>query len=254
MFGLSSQSKEAIAKRIEDVFDHVSLSIIGNIPRLAHKKLFIFSSEPTVSLSNIFIQGLNNQTPNPTEQDVLKGLLQSAHSYIEALKEKTKANITEGIDALVKQAKVKKLQVKQDDIEELISKEMYKAESHLKMIIETESTKMRNIGKVMDILKMAGSVGDSDPNLFFVINRATACVNCYKMHMMPNKIAPKIWKFSDLKQGFWKKGDEVPSISGIHPNCKCSISYLPPGFGFNSKGLIDFKNKTHNEYENQRKK
>lgn len=252
MIGLSSRSKEAIAKAVEDLFDKIALQLIGDIPGLRHKRSLIVSTDKNYGLSNLFVQAMANKKPNEIEQDVLKGMLQSAHGYIESLKNRTKSNISERIDALYREAKIKRQPVNSGDIQTVLDDEMAKAKSHVITITEAEATKLRNMGTMMDISRVSANLGDSDPNIFFVIVRdGDTCNECMRLHMMPDKVTPKVWKFSELKQGYHKRGEEQPSVAGEHPNCRCALTYLSRGYGFKG-GYVAFISLEHDEYTKQR--
>ena len=38
-----------------------------------------------------------------------------------------------------------------------------------------------------------------------------------------------------------------------HPNCRCSLTTVLPGYGFDSAGMLTYVGKDHDEYVNQRK-
>jgi len=252
MRGLSSVTKENIARIVEDLFDKIALQFIGDIPKLKYKKLLLIGHAQNLGLPHLFVQAMQNRVPNPIEQDALKGLLDSAHGYIEALKNRTKSNITEKVDGMVKEANLRKGRINQEEIQNVINDELDKAQKHLRTIVESEGTKFRNIGSMMDISRVASSIGDQDPYVFFVVVKDNkTCKECIKLHIMPDGVTPKIYKFSELKQGYHKRGEDQPSAFGLHPHCRCTLTYLTKGFGFNKKGLIVYKGENHDAYKEQ---
>lgn len=252
MIGMSSSGKEEIKRLVEDMFDRIALEFIGDIPGLSHRKSLIISGKTNFGLAHLFVKAMADRRPNQTEQDALKSLLDSAHGYIESLKNKTQSNLAESIDGLVKEAKAKNQKIDQDLIQEAIAEEMRKAKSHLKLIAESEATKIRNVGKMMNITRVAANVGDDDPSVFFIIVRdKSTCKECLRLHMMPDGVTPKVWKFSELKQGYHLRTDNVPSAFGEHPHCRCTLAYLTKGFGFNKKGMVSYKTQDHDEYKRQ---
>lgn len=252
MFGVSSSGKDAIGKIVEDIFDTIALQFIGDIPRLKNKKLLFISARPNLGLANLFVQAMSNKAPNEIEQDALKSLLDTSYTYVDSLKSKTRANITERIDGLVKEAKAKGSKPSEEDIRIAVAEEMKTAKSHLKAIAESESTKLRNVGSMMDISRVAASAGDEDPTVFFVVVRdGKLCKECRKLHLQDDG-TPRVWRFSELKQGYHKRGEDNPSAFGLHPHCRCTLTYLSRGFGFKS-GRVAYINESHNEFEKQRK-
>lgn len=252
MFGISSGGKEAINKVVEDIFDKLSLHLLGSIPRLAYKKLLIINSKPKEGLAHIFLQAMNNQRPNHLEADALKSMLESAHGYIDSLKSKTRANLTESIDGLARQARVTGEKVSEAAVQEIIRDELERAGSHMKTIVEAESTKVRNIGSAMNINRAASTIDDTDPTVFFVVTRDNVtCKECKRLHLNPDG-TPRVWKFSELKQGYHKRGEDVPSAFGEHPHCRCTLTYLGQGFTFDGPGKIVFKSLDYDEHTAQR--
>jgi hypothetical protein len=249
MYGISSSGKESISIAIERMFDSLAYKLLGNIPKLRNKSPF-FGSSPQNSLAHIFIQALGNKEPNHFERDILRGILNSSYGYIESLKNKTSSNVVEAVDALVKENKLKNSYVTASQVTEIISMEMDKARSHMKLIAEAETTKTRNMAHTADIISTSQSAGIADPTIFFIIVKATACLECVRLHMLPDKVTPKVYRLSELSFGYHKRGDDRPSASGEHPNCHCSMAQLPPGWGFRG-GYVSFISENHDEYSSQ---
>jgi hypothetical protein len=253
MFGISGNGKDSIGKIIDDIFDRIALQFIGNLPKYQNKKLAVFSSQENFGLSNLFVQAMQNKMPNALEQDVLRSLLVSADGYIESLKSKTRSNVTELVDGIVKEARIRNEPVDSQFLENAIQEEMGKASTHLKTVIESEATKLRNLGSMMDITRSAANVNDSDPTVFFImVKDASTCKECLKLHMMPDGITPRLYKFSELKQGYHKRGETQPSAFGLHPHCRCTLTYLSRGFTFDKSGKLDYHSQDYDLYSVQR--
>lgn len=253
MIGLSSSGKEAIAKAVENLFDNIAIQFIGDIPRLRNKKRLIISADNNFGLAHLFIQAMSNKAPNAIERDVLKSLLESSYGYIESLKNKTMSNVTERIDGIAREAKIQRRRVSASEVEEIMADEMGKARSHMITIAEAEGTKLRNLGSMMDISRVAASVDDSDPTVFFVVLKDNVtCKECLRLHLMPDGVTPRLYKFSELKQSYHKRGGDSPSAFGLHPHCRCTLTYLTRGFGFDAKGKLKFEELQHDAYSAQK--
>jgi hypothetical protein len=253
MFGLSSKIKDALNATVEDMFDRIALDFIGEIPALKNTKRLVISDQPNFGLPHLFVQAMGNKVPNEIERDMLRSLLESSHGYIASLKNRTRANITERIDGLSREATLRNEKMSQKDVQDVLAEEMGKAKSHLIAIVESESTKLRNLGSMMDISRKAGGIGDTDPTVFFVVIRdGVTCKECIRLHLMPDQITPRLWKFSELKQGYHKRGEEKPSAFGLHPHCRCTLTYLSQGFGFDESGRVEYKSESYNAYKRQK--
>jgi len=253
MFGLSGRSKEALNLVVEDLFDNIALHFIGEIPKLKNKKRLVISGERNLGLAHLFVQAMGNKSPNPLEQDFLGGILDSAHGYIEALKSRTSSNITERIDGLAREASIKKDKMSRESVQAVLDEEMGKAKSHLIGIVESESTKFRNLGTMMTISRMAASIGDNDPTIFFsMMKDEYTCKECKRLHLMPDYATPRLWKFSELKQGYHKRGENNASAFGLHPHCRCTLTYLTKGFGFDKQGKLKYHSEGFDAYQSQK--
>jgi hypothetical protein len=194
-----------------------------------------------------------NRNPNTVERDVLKSILQSADGYIQSLKSKTQSNVAEGLDGLIRTAKLQDRRASQEEVQAILDEEFRKAGNHLKIIAEAEGTKFRNMGTMMDISKMASSIGDDDPTVFFIMVRDNVtCKECIRLHAMPDGITPKLYKFSELQNSYHKRGQNSPSIFGLHPSCRCTLAYLSKSFGFNEKGKLKYVEQDYVAYKVQR--
>lgn len=251
MYGISSSGKEAIGTAVEKMFDSVAYQLLGNIPKLRDKSPF-FGSNPSNSLGRMFIQALGGKEPNHIERDVLRSILNNSHSYIESLKSRTSARVSESVDALVREARIKEVAVTADQVAAVVATEMDKARNEMKVIAEAEATKTRNMGYAMEIVTKAQATGLEDPNVFFVIVRDSAtCKECLRLHMLPDGITPRVWKMSELSMGYHKRGEDRPSACGEHPHCRCSLTQLAPGWGFKG-GYVSFVGQGYDEYATQR--
>jgi hypothetical protein len=253
MYGISSIGKDSLNKIVEDIFDNIALQLIGDIPRLQDKKRLVISASTNFGLPHLFVQAMKNKTPNAIEKDVLKSLLTTSYGHIESLKHKTTSNITERLDGIARESKLRKRKIKKEEIEAVVNEEFGKAKSNLEAIAEYESTKLRNLGTMMDITSVASSVGDEDPSVFFVVIKDNVtCKECIRLHLMPDQITPRIWKLSELKQAYHKRGTDAPSAFGLHPFCRCTLVYLTRGFGFDKTGKLTYKESDYDAYLEQK--
>ena len=252
MFGISGNSKEALSKVVESIFDRIAMHFIGDIPRLKDKKRIIISAEKNFGLSHLFVQAMRNKVPNYIEQDALKSLLESSCNYIDSLKNRTMSNVVERVDGIAKEANLQKRRLSEEEVQEVLDEELSKARAHLEAIVESESTKLRNLGTMMDISRVSASLGDEDPTVFFIVVRdSSTCKECIRLHLCENGVTPRLWKLSQLKQGYHKRGGESPSAFGLHPHCRCTLTYMSSGFGFDESGKLKYVEEGFNAYDEQ---
>lgn len=254
MRGISSSTKTKIHELVDDFFDRMSVNLLGDIPSLRKKKSIIFTSRPDFTLAHLFLKGLESDRPLPAEVDALKNLLSTAEEYVQSLRAKTKAQLTEKIDAYVKEKRLKGIAPTTVDIKQHVQDAFSSARSHFKTIAESESTKARNMGRAMNIGKVAAAQGVEDPTVFFVVLRdEKTCEHCMQAHLLPDKVTPRVYRLSEVKFGYLTKNEKGKSvsISGQHCNCRCSLSFLSPNFGFKG-GQVSYIAEGHDEYKKQR--
>ena len=251
MNGISGRGKDRINAIIEELFDSISSEFVGNIPGLQGRASSINSK--SMGLPHLFIQAMDNRMPNQIEREVLRTLLNSSHSYVESLKNKTKAIVADKLDGMARKANLNNTKLSSSEIGEAISEEMKKARVSMATIVESEATKLRNLGHLTNISRFAGDLGDEDPTVFFVVVKdAVTCKECLKLHMMEDGVTPRLWKLSELKQGYHKRGEDNPSAFGLHPHCRCTLTYLSKGFSFDAKGKLKFQDLDYDAFASQR--
>lgn len=254
---LTEQMKEGISEAIEGLFDEVAWNLLGNIPKLRNKKLLVFSAKPNLSLAHLFVQSSQNRNLNEIEESFLKGLLESAHGYIDGLKQKTNATIIDRIEGLSREAKLQGRKMSEEVISQVLSEELEKARGHMKLITEAEATKFRNIGTSVEIAKVSSSIGDHEPNVAFIpVRDGRTCIYCINNHLMSDKITPRVFKLSEVKQSFLSTAEKKAggvSMHGQHPGDRCTLIYLAKDYGFKN-GVISYVGLGHDEYSHQKSK
>lgn len=253
MHGISSQSKQQIDKVVSDLFDKTALRLLGPIPKLHHKKITLLGFAEGITLATLFIQAMNNRWLNNTERDVITGILGGAFGYIEALKSKTTNAISERIDGLAREARIAKTPIAETELNKVIQEELGKARSGMERIAASEATKTRNLGALMDITQKAAQTNTGDPIIGFMGPfDGDSCEECVRMFLMPDKVTPRLWYLSECSGGYFKRGDNVPSILGLHPRCRHMPFNVPSDWGFNKSGHLTFVGLGFNALEKQR--
>lgn len=252
MRGLSSATKGLLGSIVDSLFDNIAMALLGRLPSMKDKKLIAFTASPTMTLAHLFVESMGNKMPMPSEQEAMKNMLSTAHDYVEALKSKTKARVASSIESYVQEERNQGRAPSEKEIKKRVADELSAAGKHIKLIAEAEGTKARNLGSAMTVSRIGASQGIADPMVFFVVVRdGKLCSECKRLHLLPDGVTPKVWRLSELGFGYHKKGEPNPKISGIHPHCRCTMTYLAPGFSFKD-GRIHYAGPEHNELDVQR--
>lgn len=252
MKGLTEKGVRSIENLIKQKFDSLALRFLGIIPTQSHEKSLIFKTTRN-SLLSLFLQALGTRDPNHLEERSLKTMLRIASGYMNSLRDKTATKVTHDIDAYVKNQYSKKQPVSIKAVNSILDKEMDKAKNHIKLIANAESNKSVNLGSALQITKMAKQQKIEDPTVYFVvtIDDVTGPEE-FVLHLLPDRKTPRVWKLSEIGSEYHKIGDSNPKLPGLHPNCRCKLTLLPDGFGFDKNGSITYIDKNHDEFKSQR--
>lgn len=254
---ISKTARKAIESSVNLLFERIKARLLGPDPNKslnAPGKKLVFSFTPENTLLGLFAAGSKEEGVKNPDFELLSGLMKITESYLDAVKERAKAQVIQNIQSFLHDVSSKndKVNVK-DVLKEQLTDIWGKVHSDVKRIVETETTIVRNMGIDDGIRRISSLLGESDPVVFFLVVRdGNACTECTDLHLMPDKTTPRAWKRSEVGSGYHKKGDLTPKIGGLHPHCRCLLSVLQPGFGFDSSGKVIWKGKSWNEYREQR--
>lgn len=253
---LSDSAIEAISDAIELLFTRAKTRFLGpkSAPRGKKLGLHYTDYDQQLSLPGIFEKAANIEGTKHDERS-LNAVTKIAGSYLDATKERAKAKLVQKIQAFIEEATQKGKEV---DVDTVLGGQLTdtwaEVTNNVKRIFETETNTARNTSIGESISKVGAATGNPDPTVFFVcVHDNALCDECKRLHLMENEITPRLWKMSELGSGYHKKGDPSPKLGGLHPNERCVLTILMPGFGFDGDGLVAYITPEHNELENQRK-
>lgn len=246
---LSPAAVRLISKALDGLFDRIRSHVIGDKP--PGKQLYI-AYRPELTLKGIFDASAEEEGTKPAD-DTFKVLKQISESYLDATREKMKSKTIKAIqdflfDASRNKVKTNLATVLGGKLEEVGGE----IQRDVRRILETESTVHRNTSIMDAITKTNALAGVEDPVVFFVVVRDQAlCEECRKLHMRPDGVTPRVWRMSELGSGYHKRGDPTPKVGGLHPHCRCVLTTLLPGYGFNAAGRVTYIEPGHDEYKRQ---
>lgn len=246
---------KAAVKTIEDAVELLFEKIRSHTMGDKHpqgKRLYV-AYRPDLTLKGIFDLAAAEEGVHP-DQDVLSTLLKISNSYLDATKEKAKAKVVQSVQAFLHEAGNSGVKT---DLQTILGGKLYEvmgeAQRDIKRILETESTVVRNTSLMDGIVRSAAAAGVEDPIVFFVTVRdGVRCDECTRLHVQPDLITPRVWKMSEIGGGYHKKGEANPKIGGLHPHCRCVLTTLLPGYGFNAAGRVQYKSPGYDEFRAQR--
>jgi len=240
--------QQGILKRIiDDLFWSLKAKVLGRF--FKGPKIYFEVVEETNPLETIegiykYTQFMFRGPDAKPDEKRIKTLAGITSNYIEAERLKTQNQVL----ATVEQSE------SYEDLSTNLSEQLDKTHKNVHKILVTETRNIQSNAEAEGITEVAASLGVEDP---IVVKRGVIdekmCKNCRKLwHTKANVYVPKVYKLSELQAGYnkdWK--NPIPTINSTHPNCRHVLSYIPPNFGFDSKGQLVFKGFGHDAYETQ---
>lgn len=245
IFKVPARVIKLIESKIGGLFDSVKGVFLG--PKSYGKGLMI-AFDKQLSLSGMYETASREEGGIPDIQ-TLSTLNTTAENYLDSLKSKAVNQVIKDIEKhLHENPKANSETIQQSIVETWAS-----VSNNLKMIVESETQAAKNIALIDGILRVNASSGIDDPYVIFIpVKDNLVCNECVKIHLMPDGVTPKVFKLSEVSRSYHKRGENSPSIFNLHPNCRCVMSTILPGYGFNEKGRVKYISKDHDEYKNQR--
>jgi hypothetical protein len=251
---LSRGAVRIIHRAVDNVFDRLKGRVLGPdfAPSRLDKEIYL-GHHHEFSISGIYRRAAFEEGTKPNET-VLNSLTRVAESYLDAERERTKARVVNAVDTWLRNAAQKKIKT---DLTTVLDGELSQIwgqmTTSVTKIVSTESTTARNMGTLEGVSKVNTAAGVSDPVVFFIIVRdGEACEECTQLHLLGDKITPRVWRLSEVGSGYHKRGDDHPSVLGLHPECRCTLATLLPGYGFDQAGRIRYVGPDHDEFAKQR--
>lgn len=242
----------AIELIISRVFKKAKARFLGT-PVQDSSKSLSFDYKPELSIKGIFNYAAMTEGAKPNVE-LLGSISKISTSYFDAAEAKAKAKIINKLQSILTEGFNNP---EHPNIASVMAKETSdlwdEITNDVKRIASTETNSAKNISTMDAITKVNMLAGINDPIVAFIcVHDDSLCPECKKLHLMPNEVTPRAWKLSELGAGYHKKGDKTPKISGLHPNERCQLVTIMPGYGFDSSGRITYKYPGWNELNHQR--
>lgn len=238
-----------IHNAVDDLFEKIRGRLLG--PTVLDSNIAV-GYRHELSLPGLYHSAAKEEGA-PGSDSTLAAILAVADSYLQAQQARTKAAVVHDVQTFLADAQASGVKT---DVETVLGGALAKTfetiTKDVARVVDTESQNGRAFGALEGIVKINDQRGVDDPTIFFVVVRdKNCCVECKRLHMMPDEITPRLWKLSQAGHGYHKKGRESPCIGGLHPHCRCSMATLLPGFGFNAAGFVHYVGPNFDAYAAQ---
>lgn len=249
---LSDVAINAISKAVDSLYDRAKARFLGprSYPRM---KQLVFGFDPDLSVQGIYEKAAAMEGSSPDFRS-LNALTKIAGSYLDASREKAKAKLVHNIQTFIERAEQAGEEV---DVNTVLGGQLADVwgdvTSDVKRIFETETTIARNTSIANSIAKIGVATGNPDPTVIFIpVKDKDLCSECERLHLLDDKVTPRCWKMSDVQGGYHKKGEDTPKVAGLHPHCRCVMSFVLNGYGFAPDGRVTYISPDHDAYEFQK--
>lgn len=247
---ISKKQRQTILEKLDDMFMNLKARMLGRFfkgPRIYFQ--VVKQSDPMETLEGLYRYTMMHMFgPNAKiNEENIEDLSEITGNYIDAHKLK----VANKIMADVAQAKTSKEAVK------AIKENVEKADDYISMLVSNEVKTVQSYAEREGITQVSSSIGVKDPVIakLGVIDEKM-CNNCKKLwHSKSNIRIPKVYKMSELIDGYNSdQKNPIPTTGPTHPNCRHTMTFVPPDYGFDQNGQIIFVGIGHDEYSHQKSK
>ncbi len=245
---------KAVIKKIEalvdQMFDHAKARFLG--PQSVPRRLFV-SYRRDLSLPGLY-EAAHIESRGIPDREVLDTLIRTAGNYLDANRLRAKARVVKEVQSFVRDAENAGEDV---DVATVLGGKMSdlwgSVTADVRRIFDTEAQQTRGVGVIDGISRANAAQGIEDPIIFFVVVRDNSlCPECKRLHLLEDEKTPRVYYMSEVQHSYHKKGEDSPCVGGLHPHCRCSMTTLMPGFGFDKAGLVTWKKDGYSEIDHQR--
>lgn len=248
---IGSAATKLINAAIGNMFAKIRAQIMGD-KRLGTKDI-TFRYNPDLTLTGIFDAAAQTEGARP-DAATRKSLLGVAESYLDAAEARARAHTAQTVQSFLQDAASKHVETNLVIVlEGRLATVFGDVTRDVRRIVETESSIVRNMSIMDGIIKGNALAGVEDPTICFIsVNDTHRCEECKNLHTLPDG-TPRLWKLSQIATGYHKKGSRFPSMSGLHPHCRCQPTTIMPGYGFDGNGRVEYKSPGFDAYADQRR-
>lgn len=249
---LPPKATKLIGSIVDRIFARVKAKFLGWQP-VTMRTTFT----PVASLPGMFAAA-NAEEGSKPDTDRLARMMHSANEYLDAHKAKAKAKMVREVAATLEEAHAGGIKTDLHTVlQGKVSDVLGETERGVRTVVEEHTQTTKNLGVMDGIIAVNVAADVADPVVAFLVAARLGpdapCEECLKLHTTGGiGSPPRVWLMSELSHGFHKKGDPYPSISGLHPNCRCSMVTVLPGFGFDGTDELHWMGNGYSELENQR--
>jgi hypothetical protein len=246
---MGKAAQSLVTGKIDELFDRLKVRFLG--PSVLDKRI-IFQYNPDLTLPAIFMAAAGEEGAR-ADSELLGGLQEIVLKYLDATREQAKARVLNSVTSFLREAQHAGVDT---DLQTVLGGQlvdiMRDVDTKVHTIVDAETTTAKNVGAMDGIVRINQQMGIEDPLVYFVVVRDNdLCMECKRLHLRDDGVTPRVWRLSQLSQGYHRLGEDRPSIGGEHPHCRCTLATLMPGYGFTAGGATTYVGPGHDEHRVQ---
>lgn len=244
---LTEQQRKAIISAVEELYQDHKIRLLGRLFRGSQIWFEVIKTvNPSQSLEGLFRYALHHMygPGADVDEELLMKMAGITSNYLDAEKLKT---INMVLHQVEQSDSLKDLNA---SLKEIFKKATFKMEQ----ITVTEARNFSNLAEREGIMQLAATFGVSDPTVARIGPMdAKTCKICKKLwHDDLNPKIPKMYKASEIRDGYTKHKDPFPTWNASHPNCRHVWVTIAPNYGFDESGQLKFISFGHDEFSKRR--
>ena len=207
-----------------------------------------------LSLKGIFDAAARSEGMEPNKK-LYESVERGVKDYLEAHEKLATARVLNAVQSYLHDADLGSGKADPDkELGSVLEETFGKVSTDVSAVIDSESNKAKNISTLDAISKISASIGITDPTIYFAGPLdGNTCKECQRLFFLNGTNIPRVWKSSELKSGYFKRGGDCPCVGNLHPHCRHALCSVLLGYGFDKGGSLVYIEPGYDVYAEQRK-
>jgi hypothetical protein len=256
-FTLTKKATKAISQIVGNIFARAKKRFLGK--ELGPKDIrFVSVTKPVehrldLSLRGIFEAAAKSEGMTPNEK-LYESIEKGVENYFDAHEKLATARVVNAVQSHLHDLETGKVDKDPEKVlKNVLDTVLEKVTSDVKEVVNTEANRAKNYSTLDAITKITAGLGIDDPTVYFSGPvDSHICGECLRLYFLADKVTPRVWKMSELKNGYFKRSDTKPSVASCHPNCRHTLCSVLPGYGFVG-GQLTFIEPGYDVWQDQHK-
>lgn len=210
----------------------------------------VVSANPHLSLPGLY-EAAAKEHGTTARAGAVEEVRRSAAGFLEAQKEAAQAAVGRAVHHIARRLEGPLDEDTRAELESAVGSILERTAGAVERVVDTEASAARNLSGVEAASAVSLASGIEDPRVFWWVTHRNTCKECYAIHTLDG-VTPRVWLLSEVSAAYHVRGEDKPSLLGLHPHCECTQTFLLKGWGFDQRGGLKFIGVGHDELARQR--